>query len=209
MKNLVFLHGFLGNDLDWQGVIQSFQNRYHYYFSFFENTDFQIGYSMGGRIAMTNLTTPTVLIASHPGLETESQIAERIAFEEKWISILENETLELFLIKWYASPLFSGLKTIPKERFQLTKEEIKSTFLKFSLAKQPPFWNTLSELTLPLLYIVGEKDDKYREIGERLKRSNSRIQTAVVSDASHAVHLEKPKEVAELIEKFIGEYSYA
>jgi 2-succinyl-6-hydroxy-2,4-cyclohexadiene-1-carboxylate synthase len=206
VRSLAFLHGFLGSNSDWLGVIKEFNKDYLCNFSLSKKIDFLIGYSMGGRIAMNYLgEIPIILIASHPGLETDKQIKERVAFEDYWLSILENETLDSFLLKWYSSVLFSELKTIPKERFLLSKKEIKSSLLKFSLAKQPSFWNTLSKLTLPLLYIVGEKDTKYREIGDRLAYSNPHIQVNVVNGASHAVHLEKPKEVADLIETFIGD----
>ena len=167
---------------------------------------------MGGRIALDQLAkgrvrpSALVLIAAHPGLITEEEKSARRTFENNWLSILDQESVDTFLKKWYAQPLFSKLQCIPPHRFTLTKEEIRHSFLKFSILKQHPLWDFLSNCSVPVLYIAGENDTKYRGIAEKLKHMNPHLQTAIVQGASHAVHLEKPLEVAHLLESFFCDY---
>ncbi len=210
MKRLLFLHGFLGSPSDWKSVIIAFQKNYEYSFQSAEAADVVIGYSKGGRKGLSLFQSlkakKLILIASHPGLETQEEIEERRRFEAHWLRILEQESLTRFLELWYSLPLFNTLKEIPKERFSLSKEEIKRDFLDFSLTTQASFWN---KIEIPFLYIVGEKDLKYRKIGEKLQSIYPQAEVKVLSDASHAVHLEKPREVAKLIETFIHRSHHA
>ncbi|MBI3900623.1 MAG: alpha/beta fold hydrolase [Chlamydiia bacterium] len=218
MKKICFLHGFLGHPLDWEGVIQSLEGAWDPTFSLTpdpiavsklkSSTDLLVGYSMGGRIALDLVakgaihTSALVLISAHPGLETEKEKEERRLFENHWLSILHKESVKTFLNKWYAQPLFSKLKKIPSDRFSLTKEKIRCQWDQFNILKQPPLWDFLQKTSIPILYIAGESDLKYCHIAKRLKTFNPNIQIAIIPEASHAVHLERPQEIAQCLELF-------
>lgn len=196
---LVFLHGFLGHDSDWDEVIKSLSTHHECQFSPKKTNDVLIGYSMGGRIAMQIECKKLILIGSHPGLVLDIERQERIRFEDQWLSFLDQNPVEAFLHKWYEQPLFKGL-SIPKIRFSLTKEEIRESFLKHSILKQTPMWD---QLPSSFLYIVGVNDQKYSLIAKKLALLYPNAKIAFVEGASHAVHIEKPKIVAHLIEEFI------
>ena len=59
-----------------------------------------------------------------------------------------------------------------------------------------PVWDRLGELTMPATVVVGERDAKFREIGERLAAALPDAELVVVPGAGHAVHLEAPEAVA-------------
>jgi 2-succinyl-6-hydroxy-2,4-cyclohexadiene-1-carboxylate synthase len=61
-------------------------------------------------------------------------------------------------------------------------------------------WDRLHELTMPATVVVGERDAKFRAIGERLADALPDAELVVVPGAGHAVHLEAPERLAAIIE---------
>jgi pimeloyl-ACP methyl ester carboxylesterase len=62
-----------------------------------------------------------------------------------------------------------------------------------------PLWDALPSLALPVTLAVGERDEKFRAIAERMADRLPNAEVAVVTDAGHAAQLEQPAAVAELL----------
>jgi pimeloyl-ACP methyl ester carboxylesterase len=60
----------------------------------------------------------------------------------------------------------------------------------------PPLWDRLSELTMPVRLLVGERDDKFQRLALAMAERLDNAQVIVVAGAGHAVHLEDPAQVA-------------
>ena len=52
---------------------------------------------------------------------------------------------------------------------------------------------------MPVELVVGERDEKFRAIAERMAERLPDARLHVVEGAGHAVHLERPDAVAELL----------
>ena len=63
----------------------------------------------------------------------------------------------------------------------------------------------LGEIEVPTLCIAGSLDKKFVGEGNHLAQRIKNGSLEVVEDAGHAVHLEKPEEVARLVAKFLNE----
>jgi 2-succinyl-6-hydroxy-2,4-cyclohexadiene-1-carboxylate synthase len=59
-----------------------------------------------------------------------------------------------------------------------------------------PLWGRLGELSMPVTVVVGERDAKFKELGERMVRLLPRA-SMVVAAGGHALPLENPTTVAE------------
>ena len=59
-----------------------------------------------------------------------------------------------------------------------------------------PLWGRLGELAMPVTLLVGERDSKYRKLGERMAAAMPNARLLVVPAVGHAVHLEAPALVA-------------
>lgn len=135
-----------------------------------------IGYSLGGRIALylmchfPQFFSKAVIISANPGLEGKRE--ERLQND---LSLLKNiSSPNDFFIDWYSKPLFGELVNHKNFPYLLEKRK-KSNFLKlkdclgsFSVGIQPSLWEDLKKNTLPIFYFSGGKDEKYKEIGQRL-----------------------------------------
>jgi 2-succinyl-6-hydroxy-2,4-cyclohexadiene-1-carboxylate synthase len=67
-----------------------------------------------------------------------------------------------------------------------------------------PVWHELLTLDLPVLAIAGARDEGYVTAARRIADTAPRGRAAIVEDAGHAAHLQRPRQVAELIEGFLN-----
>jgi 2-succinyl-6-hydroxy-2,4-cyclohexadiene-1-carboxylate synthase len=63
----------------------------------------------------------------------------------------------------------------------------------------PSLWDRLGELGVPVELVVGERDDKFRAIAGRMEAALADARLHVVPGAGHAVHLEAPEAVVEVV----------
>ncbi|MEZ5123444.1 MAG: alpha/beta fold hydrolase [Solirubrobacterales bacterium] len=66
----------------------------------------------------------------------------------------------------------------------------------FGTGAMAPVWDRLGELTMPAVVLAGERDAKFRAIGERLAAALPAARLVVVPAAGHALTLEAPGAVA-------------
>ena len=171
-----------------------------------------LGYSMGGRLALymachaPGRFLHAILESASPGLKT---LAERREREKKdWAIAQKLETMPLskFLDNWYKNELFSSLKKRPElyREMRSRRETNNSTGLAnalrgFSTGLQPSLWESLLELAVPLLLIVGEQDTKFFRIAEDIKARNQQFEIRCCSNCGHNVHLESSEQYVQLI----------
>jgi 2-succinyl-6-hydroxy-2,4-cyclohexadiene-1-carboxylate synthase len=67
---------------------------------------------------------------------------------------------------------------------------------------QKNYWPYLSKLP-PTLYIAGELDGKFAQIGQKMQTEMPQLDLQIVKDAGHCVHAEKPEIVAAIIETWL------
>lgn len=219
---IIFLHGFLGSPEDWDGVrkelslpsialtlpghgntpldLESFEKKIPYGSTL-------VGYSLGGRLAMhfakkyPGHVKRLFILSANPGLEIDRE--KRLEWDQKWINLLQKKGLEGFLEQWYAQDLFSSFTLtdeIRMRRMEHNPHHLAEVFKRFSPARMENLWPHLKDFSCPLLFLFGENDIKYRSIGMRLRRT---FECVLIPKASHPIHLEAPKEVAnQIIRRF-------
>ncbi len=200
---VLFLHGFLGSKEDWDEVIAHLPMEC-LAIDFEDILECQnchlVGYSMGGRIALQMKAKypmrfgKVIALSAHPGLATEDQKIKRWAVDLEWIELLKALSLEEFLKRWYAQPLFATLDTskIMQRRLKLDKNDLIATLEKYSLSKQ--------NFAVPhdTTFVCGSKDLKYVELYRKLLQNYQTIE-----GCGHALHLENPNLCAEVIRHFL------
>jgi 2-succinyl-6-hydroxy-2,4-cyclohexadiene-1-carboxylate synthase len=166
------------------------------------------GYSMGGRIAqLAALAAPgrverLVLVATSAGLEDEAQRERRRAEDERRAERLESEGLDAFVAEWMALPLFAG--TPPAAR-ALWEEDLRrnepaglaAALRGLGAGRFGPLWEPLATLDVPATIVVGERDARYAQLGERLAQTLPRAEAPiVVRGAGHGLPREAPEALA-------------
>ena len=172
-----------------------------------------VGYSMGGRLALhvavhhPESVRRLVLIGATAGLESEDERAARRDADEELAQFLEREGLDAFLERWLRNPLFA---TLPADAASMesrrvnTVDGLAASLRLMGTGAQASLWDALPRLRHDALVLAGERDEKFTAIAHRMASlwgGHARVE--IVGGAGHAVHLERPDDVAERISRFL------
>ena len=173
-----------------------------------------VGYSMGARVALyfgvryPESCTKLLLESGSPGLEDSSDRLERRGSDEAMAVRLETEDFKDFLEDWYSRPLFETLEN-SEEMIALRESndprELARSLRGMGTGVQPSLWGSIPELKVPVLAIAGALDGKYVEIANRMSVLMPRVRTAIISNAGHNVHAERPKAYLETLRDFLAQ----
>jgi 2-succinyl-6-hydroxy-2,4-cyclohexadiene-1-carboxylate synthase len=174
-----------------------------------------VGYSLGGRLALRaalrspDSFTAVVLVGSTAGIEEGPLRVQRAEADEKLASWIEAMPIEDIVSLWERQPLFADQSDalIEEQRPGRLSQDPRSLALLLRTAGQgvlDPVWHELSTLEVPLLAIAGARDEGYTAAAKRMARIAPNARVAIVEDAGHAAHLQRPEEVAGLIADFLN-----
>lgn len=170
-----------------------------------------VGYSMGGRVTLhAALAHPTrtralVLIGTTAGIDDADERAARRLADERLADHIEAVGLEHFIDEWLANPLFAGLTdatAMRDDRLRNTAAGLAASLRATGTGTQEPLWHRLGEITCPVLVLAGERDTKFRALGERMAELLPTASIDVIADAGHSVHLEQPEATAAAIARW-------
>jgi 2-succinyl-6-hydroxy-2,4-cyclohexadiene-1-carboxylate synthase len=164
------------------------------------------GYSMGGRIALhVALAAPErvhalVLVSTTAGIENGAEREQRRAADHLLADQLEGGPFEDFIERWRSQPLFADE---PPEVGELAREDqrrnspaaLAAALRGIGTGEMEPLWARLGELEMPVRVLVGDRDAKFRALGERMVAllANARL---IVGPGGHNLPLESQAWVA-------------
>ena len=169
-----------------------------------------VGYSMGGRIglhaalALAPRVQRLVLIGASPGIADPLERDERRARDELLADEIESSEIEQFAHSWGRTPVLADqppavAAAVHADRLRSSPDGLARALRGLGTGALPSLWERLGELTMPTVLIVGERDEKFRVIASEMQPRISRAQVAIVPGSGHAVHLERPVDVAHVI----------
>jgi 2-succinyl-6-hydroxy-2,4-cyclohexadiene-1-carboxylate synthase len=227
---VLFIPGFMQRGDAWRPVAELLPERYpsrlldHSEHSFEgrmgeileSGADVLVGYSLGGRLALRAALrspgsfTAVVLVGSTAGIEEGPMRAQQAEADEKLASWVEAMPIEDIVALWERQPLFADQpeSLVEEQRPGRLAQDPRSLALLLRTAGQgvlEPVWHELRALELPLLAIAGARDDGYSAAAKRIAHVAPNARAAIVEDAGHAAHLQRPDEVAGLITGFLDE----
>jgi 2-succinyl-6-hydroxy-2,4-cyclohexadiene-1-carboxylate synthase len=168
------------------------------------------GYSMGGRVALhvalaaPERVTRLVLVSSSPGIEDPAERAARRAADRELADELEKTPFEDFIERWRRQPLFAE---DPPEVGALARADqrrnrpgaLAEVLRGLGTGEMQPLWDRLGDLEMPVAVVVGERDTKFRALGERMVGLLPDAQLVVIA-GGHGLPLEGPIELARMLD---------
>jgi 2-succinyl-6-hydroxy-2,4-cyclohexadiene-1-carboxylate synthase len=179
-----------------------------------------VGYSMGGRAALyfalkySDRIDCLILESASPGIQDPWEREKRRAVDAVLAADIEKFGIPWFVEKWEGMQLFATQKEMdPEVRESVRKERMSQSArgLAMSLSyagsgAMEPLWARLGDLRIPVLLIVGRRDEKFLTIGKEMQeRMAENCVLKVVEDAGHAPHLENPVEFGKIVKQFLSE----
>jgi 2-succinyl-6-hydroxy-2,4-cyclohexadiene-1-carboxylate synthase len=174
-----------------------------------------VGYSMGGRLALylalhfPDYFSKVILESASPGLKTEAERQVRQERDRHLAQQLITEDFAVFLKNWYEQPLFASLRQHPgfgelcDRRLHNDPEGVGRSLLHLGLGSQPSLWHRLQDISVPLLLLVGEQDEKFVSINRQMEAQGVTAQLKVMPNCGHNIHFENPKGYAQQISAFL------
>ncbi|WP_264803612.1 2-succinyl-6-hydroxy-2,4-cyclohexadiene-1-carboxylate synthase [Cytobacillus sp. NCCP-133] len=178
-----------------------------------------LGYSMGGRLAMTfALKYPErvrriILESATPGLRTEEERQARRQQDAKLAEKIREEGIIRFIDYWENIPLFQSQKKLPEsnragirnQRLANSIEGLANCLNGMGTGAQPSWWKDLSKMDLPVLLVTGGLDRKFCRIAEEMSKVLPNCQWESVQGAGHAIHVEKPEIFGTIVSGFLSQ----
>jgi len=225
---VLFIPGFMQRGDAWRPVAELLPERYpsrlldHAEHSFEgrlreileSGADVLVGYSLGGRLALRAALRSresfraVVLVGATAGIEEGPMRSQRAQGDEKLASWIEAMPIEDIVALWERQPLFADQSDplVESQRPGRLSHDPRSLALLLRTAGQgalEPVWHELPGLEVPLLAIAGARDDGYSSAAKRIAHVAPNARAAIVEDAGHAAHLQRPDEIAALIADFL------
>ncbi|KAJ6807004.1 protein PHYLLO, chloroplastic isoform X4 [Iris pallida] len=179
-----------------------------------------VGYSMGARIALNMVlkynkkVDGAVIISGSPGLRDEVTRRIRATQDEAKAQYLMTHGLVSFLETCLRDhPHF--MKIVESRANHSDVQALAQSLSGLSIGRQISLWEELKNCKKPLLFVVGEKDTKFKDIsrqmcaemshqgGEIDRQDETLCEMIVVPDSGHAVHLENPLPVINAMSRFL------
>jgi 2-succinyl-6-hydroxy-2,4-cyclohexadiene-1-carboxylate synthase len=176
-----------------------------------------LGYSMGGRVALhfavhaPERLRSIILESASPGIADAAERDRRAASDAALADRICENGVEAFVAEWEAQPLLEPAPQVSaaaRERQRSQRLRNRPVGLANSLrgmgaGQQQPLWSRLGALSMPVLLIVGERDQRYREIAARTLASLPSAELAAVLEAGHTVHLDQPEAFVGLVKNWV------
>lgn len=168
--------------------------------------DVLLGYSRGGRLALQALAEgaryrKAVVISS--GLNLEAGREERRARDEGWARRFEKDPWDEVLRDWNAQPLFGGHAAERREG-DYDRAELARELRELSPGLLEPLAPRLGGITIPVLWVAGERDHFYVEIARRAVALLPQGELWICPDAGHRVPWEQPRRFASRLRSFVA-----
>ncbi len=177
-----------------------------------------VGYSMGGRVALASAFTASelvrgvVLISGTAGIPDPAQREARRTSDERLAAEIDARGIEWFAEEWMRKPFFRTQEALGDDHMAEARAQrmandptaMANSLRGMGTGAQPSYWHLLPQLQVPVLFIAGEEDRPFVEIGEQIVAAVSEGVLAVVPDAGHATHLEAEDDVVTTIEHFLA-----
>jgi 2-succinyl-6-hydroxy-2,4-cyclohexadiene-1-carboxylate synthase len=169
-----------------------------------------LGYSLGGRLALhacihrPDLWEGVVVVGADPGLGSSEEKNHQFARDRNWADRLKKEPIEHLVREWDEQPVFCGIEnSVPRNLEELDPIQLSQQFEVFSKGLQQNLVPALSELkNPPVLFLAGEKDKKYQQIGDELAELCPVVKSQWVEDSGHRVPWENPESFSRILIDF-------
>ena len=175
-----------------------------------------VGYSMGGRVALTlgcmepQRLRSLTLIGASAGIADPAERRRRAEADQARAEKIAAD-FEAFVDEWMADPLFAGQAELGEEHLRAARNQrlasdpagLARSLLAAGTGAMTALHGRLAGCDVATLLVVGARDSKFCAIAEQLAVALPRASIARIDGAGHAAHIEQPEATGSAIASFI------
>ena len=179
-----------------------------------------LGYSMGGRIDLAfailheKYVNTLLLESSSPGLQSEEERRKRIVQDGKLAEKILKDGVPAFVAYWENIPLFESQKSLPIARKQQIHNQrldnvaigLANSLYGVGTGIQPSWWRHLEKLSMPVLLMTGEYDQKFCQTAQKMKKKINKCEWHVIPKVGHAIHVEDSEMFGRIVSEFLEKW---
>ena len=176
-----------------------------------------VGYSMGGRVALTlgcaasQRLRSLTLIGASAGISDPAERSRRAEADRSRAERIAAD-FPAFVDEWMAGPLFTGqaalgeahLRAARAQRLASNPRGLARSLMAGGTGAMEPLNERLVDCDAPTLLVVGARDSKFCAVADQLAAALPRAALAHIDGAGHAAHVEQPEATAAAIAEFIA-----
>jgi 2-succinyl-6-hydroxy-2,4-cyclohexadiene-1-carboxylate synthase len=168
-----------------------------------------VGYSLGGRLLLHAFAhaperfSKVVLIAAHPGIRNEVEKIGRLKNETYWSEKFLSSPWDSTLREWNSQSVFANSQMEPlRLESDFDRSQLARSLTDWSLGHQQDFSDLIQKYADKIIYICGDCDAKFVGVANHI-RSLGVKNIHIIPQASHRVHFEQARAVAEILNSII------
>jgi 2-succinyl-6-hydroxy-2,4-cyclohexadiene-1-carboxylate synthase len=177
-----------------------------------------LGYSMGARLALAcavrhpRSVASLVLLGGRAGIADPAEREARRRADEALARRIEARGIDAFVDEWMALPLFASQRRLGpafldeqrRERLAGQAREIAASLRGLGPGAQPPLFDDLPQVRVPVLLVAGGLDRPFVEHARDLASRLPNAEVCEIADAGHAAHLEQTAAFLDAVRDFLG-----
>ena len=161
-----------------------------------------MGYSLGGRLVLHALQHAessyhsAILISANPGTQDQSLKEKRVESDRFWSDKFKKDDFQKLIKQWNDQTVFQGSVQEPERKeADYNRELLGKALTTWSLGIQADFRPWLQKSKTPILWVAGERDEKFVEVSKEIQSLNPKIEMDLVENSSHRVIFDNPQRI--------------
>ena len=170
-----------------------------------------VGYSMGGRLALSlavahpELCRSLVIISATAGIADPAERARRQRADAALADLIAQRGLRHFVDRWMAQPMWDTLRTrlgpvaweaSIRQRLRCHPLGLAHSLRAVGTGSMRSLWEELDSIEVPILLLCGQLDAKFADLGAHMAQQLPNSELIVLPGIGHAAHLEQPNTCA-------------
>ncbi len=179
-----------------------------------------LGYSMGGRAALTfavkypEKIKALILESTSPGIKDDAEKKQRVESDNNLTQFILTNPIENFVDKWMNLEIFETQKKLPAlklnelraRKLLNNKTGLANSLKGFGTGVMPYLHEQLKDITVPVLLITGELDKKFTKINSDMAKVLPKAVHSIVNNTGHNVHLENTSSFISIVNKSLNKF---
>jgi 2-succinyl-6-hydroxy-2,4-cyclohexadiene-1-carboxylate synthase len=177
-----------------------------------------IGYSMGGRVAVSLFSQSPIwlnsltVVGAHAGIADDVERRQRVEQDNRLADRILKIDVDNFSDEWekapvllsqsnISEPVLEGLRSRRRENVALG---LANSLRGMGAGAMPPVWAELGQCEAPALFVTGSQDEKFSRLAALLTGAVQTGRHVVLDGVGHTAHLESPDEFLRLMSSVIN-----